>query len=162
ASFKWTGSWLTVAVGVEPRGIESLDSNLAAAVLGYLNDRRLAGYDLEVSGPSFVPVDLIVQFCAAPGFRAADIQRQLAQVFSHTTTPGAITGLFRAGNFAFGDNLYVAQIHAAAMAIPGVESLRIVRLARLHARNADAETQANLAQGFLAVGRDQIVRLDND
>ncbi len=81
---------------------------------------------------------------------------------SASASPATAGGLFRPGNFSFGDNLYVSQILAAAMTIPGVESLRIVRLARLHARNPDAETQTNLAQGFLSIGRDEIIRLDND
>ena len=162
ASFTWTGSWLTVAVGAEAQGTETLDRNLAAALLGDLNNKRLAGYDADVSGPNYVPIDLIVQFCPAPGFRSADVQRALEQLLSASAPSVAAAGLFRPGNFNFGDNLYVSQIVAAAMTIPGVESLRIVRLARLHARNPDADTQSNLAKGFLSVGRDEIIRLDND
>jgi hypothetical protein len=48
------------------------------------------------------------------------------------------------------------------MAVPGVESARIVRLARWRSPHADQETSANLRQGHLEVGPDQIVRLDDD
>jgi hypothetical protein len=162
ASFKWTGSWFTVAVGAEPRGSETLDSPLANELLEHLNARRLAGYDLEVRGPNYVPVELLVEFCAAPGFRSPDVQQGLEQVLSSAALAGGRTGLFRPGNFNFGDNLFVSQIYAAAMSVPGVESLRIARLARLRAKDPDADTRINLSQGFVAVGRDQIIRLDND
>jgi hypothetical protein len=48
------------------------------------------------------------------------------------------------------------------MALAGVESAQITRLARLHAAHPDRETAINLARGFLSTGSDQIVRLDND
>ena len=63
---------------------------------------------------------------------------------------------------AFGDNLYVSRIFAAVMAVPGIESAQITRLARLHAAQPDSETAINLRQGYLSVGPDQIIRLDND
>jgi hypothetical protein len=162
ASFKWTGSWLTVSVGAEARGTETLDPTLAADVLDYLDDRRLAGYDIEVHGPDYVPIELIVELCAARGFRPADVQRGLEQILSSASSAAGQPALFRPGNFNFGDNLYVSQIYATAMSVPGVESLRIARLARLHAKEPDSDTLTNLSQGFLAAGPDQIVRLDND
>jgi hypothetical protein len=48
------------------------------------------------------------------------------------------------------------------MAVPGVDSAQITRLARLHSPAPDTETSTNLAQGFLQVASDQIVQLDND
>jgi len=48
------------------------------------------------------------------------------------------------------------------MAVAGVESATITRLARLHAARSDQDTKRNLQQGFLLVGGDQIIRLDND
>ena len=48
------------------------------------------------------------------------------------------------------------------MAIPGVAAVEITRLARLLTSRPDRETAANLAKGFLEVGIDEIVRLDND
>ena len=48
------------------------------------------------------------------------------------------------------------------MAVPGVASAQITRLARLHAAQPESETAANLARGFLPAGLDEIIRLDND
>jgi len=76
--------------------------------------------------------------------------------------PGGGIGFFHPDNFTFGDDLYVSRLFAAVMAVPGVASAQITRLARLHAAQPDLETAANLAQGFLAIGANQIVRVDND
>jgi hypothetical protein len=48
------------------------------------------------------------------------------------------------------------------MAVPGVDSAQITRLARLRAARPDLETAANLRRGALPIGPDQIIRLDND
>ena len=55
-----------------------------------------------------------------------------------------------------------ATLLAAVMAVPGIESAQIVRLARLHAAQPERDTASNLRQGFLAVGPNEIIRLDND
>jgi hypothetical protein len=74
----------------------------------------------------------------------------------------AFGSFFNPDRFTFGGNLYISRIYAAAMATSGVAAVEITRLARLHAARPDLETSANLAKGFLEVGIDEIVRLDND
>jgi hypothetical protein len=76
--------------------------------------------------------------------------------------PSGSKGFFHPDSFTFGQDLFVSKIFAAVMAVPGVKSAQITRLARLHTAQPDSETNANLAQGFLGVGPDQIIRLDND
>jgi hypothetical protein len=162
AAFRWTGSWLTVTLAVDPRSVEGLTPELERQLLNYLETRRLAGYDLDVTGAVYLPIDLAIEFCVAPGFRGADVQQALQQVLSNTDLPDGGKGFFHPDNFSFGDSLYVSQIFAVVMSVPGVESAQVARLARLHAANPAGETVSNLRQGFLAVGTDQIIRLDND
>jgi hypothetical protein len=162
ADFRWTGSWLTVTLAVDPRAAEGLTPDLRGALLAFLDTRRLAGYDLEVKPALYVSVDLIIEFCLVDGFRAGDVQQALTQALSNADLPGGRKGFFHPDNFSFGDNLYVSQLYAAIMAVPGVDSAQIVRLAKLWSDHADQETVTNLQQGYLAVGPDQIVRLDND
>ena len=162
AIFRWTGSWLTVTLGLDPRGTESLNSDLRNSLLDYLASRRLAGYDLEIRPAIYVPLEIEIRFCVLRGFRSADVQQNLQQALSNGDLPSGGQGFFHPNQFTFGDNLYVSKLYAAVMAVPGVESAQITRLARLHASLPDAETIANMQQGFLAVGPDQIIRLDND
>jgi hypothetical protein len=48
------------------------------------------------------------------------------------------------------------------MAVPGVQSVTITRLARTHAAQPAADTSVNLAQGSLVTGTNEVIRLDND
>ena len=162
AAFRWTGSWLTVTLGVDPRGAEGLPAQLRADLLNYLDTRRLAGYDLEVTAATYIPVDLVINFCVKAGFRSADVQRQIEQVLSNSVLPGGAEGFFHPDHFSFGDPIFVSRLYSAVMSVPGVESAHIVRLARLHAAQPDNETRVNLKLGQFAVGPNEIVRLDND
>jgi hypothetical protein len=162
AAFRWTGSWLTVTLGVDPKGGTDLTPDLRSELLAYLDERRLAGYDLDVKSPAYLPIDLILNFCVISGFRSAAVQQQIELALSNSVLPGGAKGFFHPDNFSFGDSLYISRLFAAVMAVPGVESMRITRLARLHSAFPDQETQANLRQGFLFTGPDQIIRLDND
>jgi hypothetical protein len=162
AAFRWTGSWLTVTLAVDPRGTEGLTPELRRALLDSLATRRLAGYDLEVIGAVYVPVDLAIEFRTTPGSGAADVQQTLLQVLSNADLAGGGKGFFHPDNFTFGDHLYVSRIFAVVMAAPGIESVQITRLVRLHAAQPERDTAINLRQGFLAVGPHEIIRLDND
>ena len=162
ASFRWTGSWLTVTLSADPIGTEGLPSALQQQLVNYLDARRLAGYDLEVTGPAYASVEMVIGFSVASGAEQSAVEQALLQAFSNGSLADGRQGFFHPDNFTFGDNLYVSRIYAAAMAVPGVQSALITRLARLHAALPDRDTAANLAQGFLPVGADEIIRLDND
>ena len=162
ANFRWTGSWLTLTLAVDPRASKKFIEELRGPLIDFVNTRRLAGYDLEVIGALYVPVELEIEFCLKPGFLPGDVQEAIEQALSTSELAGDNKGLFHPDNFSFGDYLYVSRIFAAVMKVPGVESAQITRLARLYAARPDRDTQRNLLQGFLAVGSDQIIRLDND
>jgi hypothetical protein len=162
AAFRWTGSWLTVRLAVDPLGGESLSSRLSLALRDHLEAARLTGYDLAVAAAVYVPVDLAVEFCVAPGARASDVGQALEQTLSARESVAGGTGFFHPDNFSFGDHLHVSRLLAAIMAVAGVESAQITRLARLHAAEPERDTRTNLRQGFLSIGPNEIVRLDND
>jgi hypothetical protein len=161
-TFRWSGSWLTVTLGVDPTGTEALTSQLRSNLLSYLDGVRLAGYDLDVGGATYVPVDLAIGFCVVAGFFSATVEQGILQILSNSDLPRSGKGFFHPDNFSFGDDLYVSRILAAVMSVAGVESARIIRLARLRAVNPDADTRTNLGQGFLAIGSNEIIQLDND
>ena len=162
ATFLWTGSWLTVTLTVDPLGGEGLTADLQEQLTRFLNSRRLSGYDIQISGPIYVPVDLALQISVLPGFQRSDVEQALLQAFSSGTLADGSNGFFHPDNFTFGDNLFASRIYAAAAAVSGVQSVTITRMARAHAAQPETETTANLAQGFLSAGTDQVIRLDND
>jgi len=162
ASFRWTGSWLTVTLAIDPRSQEGLTDALHSQLAAFLDTRRLAGYDIEITRAIYVPLELEIEFCLALGFFPGDVQQALEQVLSNGVLPGGRKGFFHPDNFTFGDSVFVSKLYAAAMSVPGVDAAHIVRLARLHSARPQTETATNLAQGFLAVAAGEIVQVDND
>ncbi len=109
ASFQWTGSWLTVTLAVDPAGLEGLTPSLRQQLLQYLGDKRLAGYDLEITGPIYLPIDLGLDFSAAPGFQSSVVLQTLLSVLSNGVLPGGAKGFFHPDNFTFGQRRVCRQ-----------------------------------------------------
>jgi hypothetical protein len=151
-----------VGLAVDPRGGDTLAPARRAGLQEHLEARRLVGYDLAVTPAVYVSIELVLEFCVAAGGRAADVQQALQQALSSGELGGGRRGFFHPDHFSFGDHLYVSRLFAVVMAVPGVASAQIVRLARLHAAEPDRDTAVNLRQGYLRVGPAEIVRLDND
>ena len=116
ANFRWTGSWLTVTVAADPLAAEGLTPDLRQQLSGYLDSKRLAGYDLEVTGPIYVPIDLEIAFATAAGAQQADVEQSILQTLGNTTLPGGAKGFFHPDNFTFGSSVFVSKIFAAVMA----------------------------------------------
>jgi hypothetical protein len=70
--------------------------------------------------------------------------------------------LFHPDNFTFGQSLFTSQIYSAVAGISGVDSVSITRFCRVRSKDPENETVANLGQGYLEVGPDEVIRLDND
>ncbi len=162
ATFRWTGSWLTVTLAVDPRGSDTVRAAVRQALLAYLDTRRLAGYDLELVPAVYVPIDLVVEFCTADGFRSADVEQELLLALSDDVLRDGKRGAFHPDELTFGDRLFVSRLDAAILRVPGVASAEIVRLCRSRSPRATEETVANLRRGYLQVADDEIIRLDND
>jgi Baseplate J-like protein len=167
ASFRWTGSWYTVFVGVDPRdpadlvnlpgGQTELASRLRERVLEFLEGRRLAGYDLEVRAPEFVPLELALDVCAEPDFFRADVSAAVRAALSSRRDRGGTRGFFHPDNFTFGQPVYLSRLYAAIERVPGVRSVTIRSFHR-YGRPPAGE----LESGVLAIGPWQIARLDAD
>lgn len=153
AEFRWTGSWMTVMLAVDPEETQTLDPELDRDLITYLDGRRLAGYDLEAISGRYVPLEVAVEVCVRSGFRPDDVVNGVRL---------ALGRFFDPDNFTFGDGVVVGKLYSAIMAVPGVESAEITRLARLSARRPAEEARRALRDGVLRVGIDEIIRLDND
>jgi hypothetical protein len=113
ASKRWTGSAYTVVVTVQRKGGVPFDPTFQAAVSALLEPLRLAGWDVEVVPPSFVPIEVTLGIEVASGYLPSEV---LTAVQSKLGT----AGFFDPDNFSFGQQIYFSQIVAAAMAVPGV------------------------------------------
>ncbi|MGH7516515.1 MAG: putative baseplate assembly protein [Gemmatimonadales bacterium] len=167
ASFRWTGSWHTVFVGVDPRdpndlitepgGRTRLAPDLARRVGAFLTRYKLAGYDLEIRSGEYVPLDLAFELCVEPGYFRGDVVEAVREALSNRTNRDRSRGFFHPDNFTFGQAVYLSEIYAAIEGVQGVQAAFVTGFHRFG--KAD---NGELATGVLPIGPWEIARLDND
>ena len=158
ATFRWTGSWSTVFLTVDRAGGLPVDATFEARLRAHMEGFRMAGQDLEIDAPRFVPLDLALQICVLPEYFRSDVRQVLLQSFSNTVLGDGLRGFFHPDEWTFGQPLYLSQLFEAAARVEGVESVEVTRFQRL---GRPAEPQ-ELDDGVLPLDRLEIVRLDND
>jgi len=167
ASFRWTGSWYTVFVGVDPsdptdlvhlpNGFTTLAPVLEHKVRAFLTRYRLAGYDLEIRPPRFVPLEIDLDLCVHPDYFRGDVARVVAAALSSGVLLDGTPGFFHPSHFAFGQPVYISQVYAAVTRVAGVDSA-VVTVFHRYGQVDNGE----LAAGVLPIGPWEIAQLDND
>lgn len=160
ATYRWTGSWQTVFLTVDRFGGKEVDDHYKANIRRCLERYRGAGYDLEIDGPRYVPLEIEMIICVKPEYFRGDIKAALLETFSNQTQPNGLPGVFHPDNFTFGQTIYISVIYAAAQTVRGVAYVEITMFKRRGA--SDDEAEKSLEKGRLEMGRLEIVRLDND
>lgn len=155
ATFRWTGSWLTVFVAVDAVGRAGLPDALREAVFERLESYRQAGYDLEIRPPEYVPLQIELEVCVLPDYFQADVQEAVQEVLSSGIRLDGGKGFFHPDNFTFGQSLYLSRLYAAVQSVEGVRAVHAVVFKRLNRPD-----YGELAVGVLTVGAFEIVRLD--
>jgi predicted phage baseplate assembly protein len=157
ATFRWTGSWYTVFLTVDRLGGLDVDAAFETSVRDHIERYRMAGHDVEVDGPRFVPLEIEMHVCADPDYFRSDVKAALMEVFSTRTLPDGRQGAFHPDNFTFGQSVYLSKLYAAAQAVTGVASVQIKTFQR-----QDVPSDVALKKGEFELGRLEIARLDND
>lgn len=157
AAFRWTGSWHTVFVTADREGGLAVDDAFETDLRRHLEPFRMAGYDLEVDGPRFVPLDVALQLCVEPDHFRAHVKAAVLDVLSSGVRRDGTPGFFHPDRFTFGQPVYLSAIVAAAQGVQGVQSVA----ATTFQRQRDDASSA-LDSGVLELQRLEIARLDND
>lgn len=156
ATLRWTGSWYTVFITVDPQaGIDPEPLN--RRVRPFVNTYRMAGQDLEFDQPVYVSLEIALHVCVAPDYFRSDVEAALLNVFSNRVLPDGRRGLFHPDNFSFGDTVYLSPLYATAHRVPGVASVQVTNFGP-----QGGGDPVPLAAGRLPLGRLEIARLDND
>ncbi|HLF28954.1 MAG TPA: putative baseplate assembly protein [Anaerolineae bacterium] len=164
ATRRWTGSWHTLFVTVDRKGGRPVDAAFEAELRAFLERFRLAGYDLEIDGPRFAPLDIALTVCVAPGQLRSNVKAALLETFSNRDLPDGRRGFFHPDNWTFGQPVYLSPIIAAAMQAPGVlwvdadDTPPKPNRFQRYGQPAHGER----AEGRMPLGRLEIARLDND
>ncbi len=165
ARFRWTGSWRTVFISVDLAQGAALTPEMEASIAAWVARHRLAGYDVEIAPPIYIPLAIDVEACASPGYFSGDVEQALLERLDSRIHADGSRGFFHPDHFTFGQPLYLSQLYAAVASVPGVQSAAITAFARRYDPDPPPQrpiTRRNLENGLIAVGALEIVRLDND
>ena len=157
ATLRWTGSWYTVFLAIDRLGGLPIDRDFKKEIRTHINRYRMAGHDVEIDSPRFVPLEIEMLCKAKPGYFYSDVKAALLQVFSNRVLADGKQGVFHPDNFSFGQTVYLSKLYAVAQAVEGVDSMQITRFQR-----QGIESNKALKSGKLAIGRLEIARLYND
>ncbi len=151
----WNGATRCVELYVQRRDGRPLDAAFAERLRGWMEGSLLAGWELAVRPPRWVPLDVQVTVWIEPGEQAERIYRRFAE--EHAAAIGGRRSLFDPQLFGFGLPVYLSQITSAILAVPGVVDVRVDAFHRW-GRPPAGEREA----GFVPIGPLEVPRLDND
>ncbi|MGB5453267.1 MAG: baseplate J/gp47 family protein [Sedimenticolaceae bacterium] len=132
ARYRWTGSWRTVRVAIDPAGSTVLDDQLRRRIQAHLDAVRLIGEDLEVRPARYVPLDVELTVCADAAYWPEDLAQELAREFSEGYTPSGDPGFFHPDVWSFGQDLHASQVMGRALRVTGVDRVVSLSMRRFH------------------------------
>lgn len=151
ATFRWTGSWLTVFVAGDPKGAFAMTAEQLGELEDLMDCVRQVGRDVYVLEPDYIDLDLDIEMCVRRGFYAGHVE---AAVLEALTGP---SGFFGPDNFTFGTPLRRSALEAVVQSVPGVRAVHRITL-RAREKTGDIE----FTEGVFEVGSGQIIRVVND
>ena len=157
ASLRWTGSWYSVFIAVEPVIGGNLTPALQKSVSGAVEVCRLAGQDIQLESPQYVSLQIALTVEVQGNYFRSNVECALLQALSNRLLPNGQPGLFYPGNFTFGQSVYLSPIYAAARAVAGVASVMATEF-----QPQGVDTSQYLDAGEIPLGSLQVARLDND
>ncbi len=117
----------------------------------------VTGHELRVGPPNYVSLQIELEVCIKPDYQRGHVKAALLDVFGNRKLAGGKLGFFHPDRLTFGSGIYVSQLIAAAIAVPGVLQAKVTQLQRQFEAPND-----ELENGVLPLGPLEIARLDND
>jgi Baseplate J-like protein len=163
ATRKFLGSWDVFFIAVDRADGKLVDAAFKQEIRQFIENFRLAGHDLEIEAPRFVPLDIVLPICVLPGHLRSQVLAQLEDAFSAVDVQGKPRGFFHPDNFTFGQPVYLSQMVALAMSIPGVQAvLTDPDSTEFHFRRYLSPDGTPEQTGILDVKRSEIATVAND
>lgn len=150
AATRWTGSWPTDFVAVDPLDSVAVSDDQRQALLTEIDCIRLATRDARSVDADYLDIDLEVDICVAAGFYQGDVIKRVRERL-------APPGFFDPENFTFGAPLRRSAIEAAVQDVPGVAHVDAMAI-RIHRFGG----WRDFTEAEIEPNSDQIVRLQDD
>jgi hypothetical protein len=159
ATLECTGNWTTVFLTIDRRaGLPVLgDSDFLESMTSHMGRFRMAGHDLEINSPHFVPLDMSIRICVEPDYFRGEIRTELLRRLGSGSLPDGRPAFFHPDRWTFNQSVYLSQIYAAILTVNGVASAVVTRFQRWGRAAAQERND-----GVLAIHRLEIARLDNN
>lgn len=154
ATRRWTGSWHTIFITVDRTDGQVIDQSFKEGLLLFLSEFQLAGHDIEIEDPRFVPLNIALKIQVKQGYFRSAVKKALLETFSNQILPDGRVGFFAPDQFTFGQPVYLSEIVATAMQVVGVQSAQVTRFQRW-----GEPSQQELDAGVIRCDRLEIVRL---
>ena len=167
AKTRWTGSWYTIYVMVDRFGRKPVDEAFKRKVKNILNQYRLSGYDIEVYGPKYVPLEIEVNINVSSNSLCSEVEKMLIEVFSNRILSNGLKGFFHPDNFTFGQPILLRDLLVALSKVEGVASFSVKKFKRADQEENNNNNNAVVDVSYLSkreiqVGPYEVVQLDND
>jgi hypothetical protein len=159
ANRRWTGSWYTIFITVDrEQGLPvNEDETFKDNLRNFLESYRLAGHDIEIEGPRFVPLDMAMTVHLLPDYFRSSVKTALLEIFSDSVLSNGQLGFFHPDKFTFGQPVYLSQVITTAMQIPGIRSVELTKFQRW-----GELSNGELENGQITFGSLEIARVDNN
>jgi predicted phage baseplate assembly protein len=162
---RWTGSWYAQQVTLDLVAAHARDAALVDSVQQRLEARRLAGVDVELAPPVPVPLHIVVGVCVADGYLRADVRAALVARMSAGVMPDGRRGFFHPDEFTFGQSLYVSDLVAAVMSVPGITWVDVDdegEAGELRFRRLGRDPRGEVAAARIDAAAREVLRADSD
>jgi predicted phage baseplate assembly protein len=156
ADLRQVGSWTTAVVYIQPRHQLDLDTAFKAQMQAYFKPYQIMGYELSLRGPQYVPLSIRLRVTLLPNHHARTVERDLHRALGSQRFGQGETGFFHPARLTFGQPIYLSQVIARAMAVPGVQEVFVSEFRRLE------EPEGMVATPAITIQRREIARLDAD
>ncbi|NVB36417.1 baseplate J/gp47 family protein [Pseudenhygromyxa sp. WMMC2535] len=148
ATFRWTGSWMTVFVAADPKGAYAMTAAQQAELEDLMDSVRQLGRDVHVVEPDYVDLDVDVDICVAASYYAGQVEAEVV---------AALVAFFDPDRFTFGTPLRRSALEAAIQRVSGVRAVHEVMI-----RAREKGPWIELLDGEFEVGSGQVIRVAND
>lgn len=157
ANFRWTGSWHTAFIRVDPKGRVDFTPDLEELIHSHISRYKLAGYDIEIEPPVYVPLEIEINICVGREHFRANVKEAVLEALSNQEFRDGHKGFFHPDNFTFGERVYLSHVYQTLEKVEGVDSAEVILFKRL------GKVEGNeLNNGFIPMGGMEIACLDND
>jgi len=157
ARLRWSGMRDEILLLLDVRGSDSIPPALLEQVRVALEPYRRIGHDLIVAAARYVPLDIELNVCVKAHYLRGHVRAALLATLSARDLANGRRGFFHPDRLTFGEGVALSALVAAAQVVQGVEYVTVTRLQRRY-----DGTDVALREGLLALGPDEVARLDND